>query len=98
MITGSAEYRELHYAVEAAHGKARLRPCTYADESCSLIVEWANISHQYIDVNDFMPLCQSHHFRYDDTPERRAACSAAATGHVKTLEHRAALSVNLLGV
>ena len=28
-------------------------------------MEWANISHQYLGVDDFMPLCQSHHIRYD---------------------------------
>lgn len=28
-------------------------------------MEWANISHRYLGVYDFMPLCKSHHNRYD---------------------------------
>lgn len=28
-------------------------------------MQWANISQRYLSVGDFMPLCQSHHARYD---------------------------------
>jgi len=28
-------------------------------------MHWASISHEYRDIDDFMPLCQSHHRRHD---------------------------------
>jgi hypothetical protein len=28
-------------------------------------MQWANVSGEYRDVNDFMPLCRYHHRRYD---------------------------------
>jgi hypothetical protein len=43
-------------------------------------MEWANISHQYLpDVEDFMPLCHSHHSRYD--PHRNRGKTHCPKGH-----------------
>lgn len=58
-------YRNLHVDLVKQRGKASLYICEFADETCKGILTWANISQQYIDVHDFMPLCQSHHLRYD---------------------------------
>lgn len=58
-------YRGLHSRVCRERGAAATHPCAHADGTCKGRIEWANISHEYLGVEDFMPLCQSHHFRYD---------------------------------
>lgn len=58
-------YVNLHYKVHRERGRAADYPCTMADATCRGPMHWANISGQYLDVEDFMPLCTSHHFRYD---------------------------------
>jgi hypothetical protein len=65
-IGDDVQYFGLHSRVRRARGPASWYPCTHADETCRGLMEWANISHEYLpDVNDFMPLCSSHHRRYD---------------------------------
>ena len=58
-------YRALHLRVRTARGPASAYQCAHADDSCSGQMQWANISHEYRDVDDFMPLCRRHHRRYD---------------------------------
>jgi hypothetical protein len=55
----------LHGRLKRDRGRASEHACTYADDSCKGPMHWANISHDYLGIEDFMPLCQSHHWRYD---------------------------------
>lgn len=58
-------YAALHAQVHAQRGRAANYSCTKADRSCQGDMQWANISGNYEGVEDFMPLCRSHHVRYD---------------------------------
>lgn len=58
-------YTALHYQVRKERGRAADYPCTFADDTCKGATHWANISREYKGVDDFMPLCRSHHARYD---------------------------------
>lgn len=64
-IGDAVGYDGLHDRVHVRRGKAANYPCAHADETCKGPMHWANISHEYKGVDDFMPLCQSHHIRYD---------------------------------
>lgn len=55
----------LHARLKKDRGLASEHPCTYADGTCKGPHQWANISHEYRGVDDFMVLCQSHHCKYD---------------------------------
>lgn len=55
----------LHERLRRDRGRASEHACTYEDESCKGPMHWANISREYRGIEDFMPLCQSHHCRYD---------------------------------
>jgi hypothetical protein len=58
------KYSGLHRWISRKLGKAN--KCEFADETCRGPFEWSNISHTYKrNVNDFQPLCSSHHKRYD---------------------------------
>lgn len=70
-------YVGLHQRVRSRRGRAALHECARVDATCSGPMHWANISHQYQGVDDFMPLCQSHHFRYD---KESGAWGAAGRG------------------
>jgi hypothetical protein len=59
-------YDGLHIRLWKARGPAADHECQHADGTCKGPMNWANISHEYRDVDDFMPLCQSHHVRYDN--------------------------------
>lgn len=59
------QYGGLHQRLYHERGNAADYLCTHEDQSCYGRMQWANISHEYRDVQDFMPLCQSHHRRYD---------------------------------
>jgi len=61
----AVKYSGLHLRVRKERGPASAQVCAHADETCKGRLEWANISHEYLGVEDFMPLCQSHHVRYD---------------------------------
>lgn len=41
-------------------------------------MHWANTSHEYLGIEDFMPLCQSHHYRYDNPKVTRADAAIAS--------------------
>lgn len=58
-------YGGLHNRVRQSRGPAAQHDCSHADETCKGPMHWASISHEYRGVEDFMPLCQSHHYRYD---------------------------------
>lgn len=60
-------YDYLHKRVKDTRGAASTHECARADNSCKGLMNWANISHEYLGIEDFMPLCQSHHYRYDLT-------------------------------
>jgi hypothetical protein len=60
-----ADYSAIHYRVRRERGRAAGYPCALADETCKGVMQWACISQEYIDVDDFMPLCRSHHARWD---------------------------------
>jgi hypothetical protein len=58
-------YGALHQELRRVRGPASRQACQQADGTCKGPMHWANISGQYESVEDFMPLCQSHHFRRD---------------------------------
>jgi hypothetical protein len=62
----TAKYQALHLRVQSARGKAD--HCELCDDGTKF--EWANVSGDYADVNDYMPLCISCH-RYLDAARRR---------------------------
>jgi hypothetical protein len=68
-------YSGLHLRVRQVRGPASDRECLYQDGTCKGPIQWANISHEYWDISDFMPLCQSHHVRYDRAYAQSGAMS-----------------------
>jgi len=58
-------YDALHHQLYRERGSAVHHTCSHADETCKGAIQWANISQEYKGVEDFMPLCVSHHLRYD---------------------------------
>ncbi len=98
-------YMKLHKRVWRARGRAAGYPCTQADGTCKGRMEWACISREYRDIDDFMVLCISHHRRYDSSPETRAALVAGWTPEKRakqaawwTPERRAEKTQNQIGV
>src|SRR6185369_17241561 len=64
-------YTYIHKWVRTEKGKASGYKCELSDETCKGKIEWSNISHEYKrDVNDFRPLCISHHRRADFNHKR----------------------------
>lgn len=65
-----AGYQALHLRVETARGKpARCNRCGAGNPA--LRYEWANLTGNYQDINDYERMCVSCHRRYDGA--RRAA-------------------------
>jgi len=98
-------YLALHKKLYRVRGKAASHACSHLDASCRGPVWWANISHEYLDVDDFMPLCVSHHRRYDGadashmhTPEIAAKISKSMAGRKQSIAVRAAQSYRMTGV
>lgn len=59
-------YVQMHRRVRRERGKPENYPCAMNDKSCRGEVEWASISHNAnLDIQDYIPLCRSHHRRYD---------------------------------
>jgi hypothetical protein len=92
-----------HARVRRVRGKAD-RCIIFLCNTGSTLFEWANISHRYIDVWDFMPMCIIHHNQYDGvSDEARANISAAGigkhsgTGRKHTEESKAKMSSAKLG-
>jgi hypothetical protein len=75
-------YGGLHARAYGKHGKASDHACAHADETCKGPMNWANISGAYLDADDFMPLCQSHHVRYDNARRLKSKefCSLGRPG------------------
>ena len=59
------DYALIHYLVRKERGRAADFSCAFLDETCRGSMQWACISQEYRDTEDFMPLCRSHHVRYD---------------------------------
>src|ERR1035441_1967973 len=57
-------YRALHLRVVAERGRAD-HCIVYGCDTGSTTYQWANISGEYKDVGDFMPMCVPHHYQYD---------------------------------
>ncbi len=58
-------YSVIHKLVKRERGRAADYSCTFTDETCRGSMQWACISQEYRGIEDFMPLCRSHHVRYD---------------------------------
>jgi hypothetical protein len=65
----AAKYQALHIRVEAARGKPQ--HCSECGATKPGRYEWANLTGDYADVNDYARMCVSCHRRYDAA--RRAA-------------------------
>lgn len=64
-----ASYSALHYWIQREIGKAHF--CLFNKNHVSTRYHWANISKIYKrDVTDYMPLCPSCHFKYDNVGEK----------------------------
>lgn len=64
-VGDDVRYAGLHSRLYRERGAASAHACAQADETCKGRMEWANISGEYRGVDDFQPLCHSHHVRYD---------------------------------
>jgi hypothetical protein len=61
----ASEYRMLHYWVERQLGKPS--KCERCGTTRAKRFDWANISHEYKkDIADWIRLCKSCHFTYDN--------------------------------
>ena len=59
-------YVQIHRRVRSKRGVPENYPCAMQDKTCKGMLEWASISHKAnTDIEDFIPLCRSHHRRYD---------------------------------
>lgn len=58
-------YGGLHIRVRKVRGTPDSYSCRHADDTCKGPMDWANISGKYRGVDDFVPLCRSHHIRFD---------------------------------
>lgn len=63
-------YAALHTRVRKLRGKADRCLIWKCSTGCT-VYEWANISGQYKDVGDFMPLCLKHHAQWDEATYAR---------------------------
>lgn len=59
-----AGYASLHRRVELRRGKPRL--CEHCSSTKAIEYNWANISGNYHDVNDYIRLCRSCHAKMDN--------------------------------
>lgn len=64
-------YCGLHSRVYKEWGPAADYMCVRADKTCKGPMNWANLSGEYLGVEDFAPMCQSHHFRHDGVGKRK---------------------------
>ena len=74
-----ASYSALHYWIYRRLGKAIF--CSFDNTHTSTRYHWANISGQYKrDIKDFMPLCPSCHFKYDNVGRKMWATRNKSNG------------------
>jgi endogenous inhibitor of DNA gyrase (YacG/DUF329 family) len=66
----AANYQALHLRVEKRRGKASTHVCS----RCGLIMadDWANLSGNYVNPNDYAPMCRKCHRAHDRV--RRPKC------------------------
>ena len=58
-------YVGAHGRVRRARGPASAHQCAHASSECHGRMEWANLTGNYPDTGDYMPLCAAHHRRFD---------------------------------
>jgi hypothetical protein len=58
-------YQGLHTRLRVMRGPASDYPCALADDTCKGPMQWANISGEYLGLDDFQPMCRSHHVRHE---------------------------------
>jgi hypothetical protein len=82
-------YDWLHALVTRERGKADRCIVFQCSTGCTFF-EWANISHEYKDIGDFMPMCRTHHKQYDkpETAHRGASNGNAKLNRAKVLAIR----------
>jgi hypothetical protein len=79
----------LHDRLHAERGKADRCIVFQCDTGCTKF-EWANISHEYKDTGDFMPMCKVHHAQHDaETRARGERVAIAKLKPADVLEIRA---------
>lgn len=62
----NAKYQAMHLRLESRFGKASARGCSVCGTTDpSLSYDWANLTGNYGDINDYAPMCRSCHRRYD---------------------------------
>ena len=68
-----AGYQALHLRVENRRGKASEHICARCAER--IADDWANLSGNYVDPNDYAPMCRTCHRAYDEA--RRSICQSS---------------------
>ena len=61
----SAAYAALHPRVASVRGKPSI--CEWCKTSTAKVFDWANLTGNYADVNDYVRLCRSCHARMDNS-------------------------------
>lgn len=79
---GDANYQALHLRVEAARGKPQRCSCCDTTDA-GLRYEWANLSGNYEDVNDYARLCVSCHRRLDARRREQLGRPTSPRGRAK---------------
>lgn len=69
----TAKYQALHLRVEKRKGKASTHICA----GCAKVIakDWANLSGNYADPDDYAPMCRKCHRAYDKA--RRSICQSS---------------------
>lgn len=57
----TVSYRAAHSRVERARGKAAGHLCKCGRPA----YDWANLTGEFSNVNDYEPMCRTHHRAYD---------------------------------
>jgi hypothetical protein len=66
-----ATYAALHYRVSGARGKpSYCEHCKSTDARKRY--EWANVTGDYADINDYIRLCKKCHIHFDNVPSKSA--------------------------
>lgn len=62
----AASYKAFHLRVNSERGKAKEYGCSMCGRTDSdVCYDWANLSGNYDDINDYAPMCRSCHRKYD---------------------------------
>ena len=61
-----ASYKAFHIRISTLKGKASDHGCSVCGtKDPSLSYDWANLTGNYADINDFLPMCRACHRKYD---------------------------------